>query len=100
MIQRTREISGDPEAGESLSSGTPGFLQAANAKDIEPGICAEERQIVLDRLRRNHAIEGVGMGVGETRGAHHRLWFQGEKRVSQATLDICDQITIKRDRFG
>jgi hypothetical protein len=37
------------------------FLQAANTEGVKPGICTEERKIVLNCVRRDHAIKGIGM---------------------------------------
>jgi len=75
-------------------------LQAPDSKSIELCICAENRQIVLDRLRGNHAIERIAMRFLETRGPHHRFRFHSEKIVSKAILDIVDQVALKLNRLG
>jgi hypothetical protein len=44
-------------------------FQASNSEGIKPGICAEYWQIILDRLRDDHAIKLLigGMGPDSTR---------------------------------
>jgi hypothetical protein len=79
------------------------FLQSSDAEGVKLVICTEKGQIVLDRVRSDHPIKRIkriSMHVLESRSTYHGLWLQREKRISEATLYIDDQVALELDRLG
>ena len=51
--------------------------------------------MMLDGLRGNHPVKGIAVLVFEAGGAHHRLRLNRKKRVSEAILDVQNEIAFE-----
>jgi hypothetical protein len=90
------EISPMPRAVLSIAS----FFQSTDSEGFQPRIGAEDRKVMLDGLGGDHPVEWIAVLALEARCAHHRLRLKRKKCVSEAILDVRDEVAFEIGRLG